>query len=201
MPAEYASTAFLYTQRTVSQRRTDTLVTGDAASRAAHAYTDSAAPRPAHRAASRATTTTSRSTGQVRATTGPVRFRLAVDPANQGVRLRRHGDQAGGYQQAAVSVDGRPAGVWLQPLGNDRQRWLADEFVLPAALTAGRSTVTVQLTPAAGAPAWTAARYQADSMVPPFADTAAPAPVAGLALAGRPRARARPVLVARPPTT
>ncbi|MCY9556012.1 hypothetical protein M5W98_30965, partial [Paenibacillus apiarius] len=64
-----------------------------------------------------------------------VRFRLAIDPANQGVRLRRHGDQAGGYQQAAVSVDGTPAGVWLQPLGNDRQRWLADEFVLPAALT------------------------------------------------------------------
>ncbi|MEE3920303.1 VCBS repeat-containing protein [Micromonospora sp. BRA006-A] len=74
--------------------------------------------------------------------------------------------------------------MWLQPLGNDRQRWLADEFVLPAALTAGRSAVTVQLTPASGAPAWTAARYLADSMIAPFTDTVAPAPVAGLALAG-----------------
>ncbi|MFI7160789.1 DUF2961 domain-containing protein [Micromonospora chalcea] len=184
MPAEYASTAFLYTQRTVTTRRTDAVVTGDAASRAAHAYTDSGATQTALTAAFEGDDDNVPQTGQVRATTAPVRFRLAIDPANQGVRLRRHGDQAGGYQQAAVSVDGTPAGVWLQPLGNDRQRWLADEFVLPAALTAGRSAVTVQLTPASGAPAWTAARYLADSMVAPFTDTVAPAPVAGLALAG-----------------
>ncbi|MEE3920302.1 DUF2961 domain-containing protein [Micromonospora sp. BRA006-A] len=60
MPAEYASTAFLYTQRTVTTRRTDTVVTGDAASRAAHAYTDSRRPRPRSPPPSRATTTTSR---------------------------------------------------------------------------------------------------------------------------------------------
>ncbi|MFJ6155099.1 DUF2961 domain-containing protein [Micromonospora profundi] len=184
MPAEYASTAFLYTQRTVATRRTDTVVTGDAASRAAHAYTDSSATQTALTASFEGDDDNVPQTAQVRATTAPVRFRLAVDPTNQGVRLRRHSDQSGGYQQAAVSVDGVPAGVWLQPLGNDRQRWLADDFVLPAALTAGRSTVTVQLTPAAGAPAWTAVRYQADSMVPPFVDTTAPATVAGLTLAG-----------------
>ncbi|MDX5459629.1 DUF2961 domain-containing protein [Micromonospora tulbaghiae] len=184
MPAEYASTAFLYTQRTVTTRRTDTVVTGDAASRAAHAYTDSGATQTALSSAFEGDDDNVPHTGQVRATTAPVRVRLAIDPANQGVRLRRHGDQAGGYQQAAVSVDGTPAGVWLQPLGNDRQRWLADEFVLPAALTAGRSAVIVQLTPATGAPAWTAARYLADSMVAPFTDTVAPAPVAALALTG-----------------
>ncbi|NJC13532.1 hypothetical protein F4558_003358 [Micromonospora profundi] len=184
MPAEYASTAFLYTQRTVATRRTDTVVTGDAASRAAHAYTDSSATQTALTASFEGDDDNVPQTAQVRAATAPVRFRLAVDPTNQGVRLRRHSDQSGGYQQAAVSVDGVPAGVWLQPLGNDRQRWLADDFVLPAALTAGRSTVTVQLTPAAGAPAWTAVRYQADSMVPPFVDTTAPATVAGLTLAG-----------------
>ncbi|WLS45125.1 DUF2961 domain-containing protein [Micromonospora profundi] len=184
MPAEYASTAFLYTQRTVTTRRTDTVVTGDAASRAAHAYTDSSATQTALTASFEGDDDNVPQTAQVRAATAPVRFRLAVDPTNQGVRLRRHSDQSGGYQQAAVSVDGVPAGVWLQPLGNDRQRWLADDFVLPAALTAGRSTVTVQLTPAAGAPAWTAVRYQADSMVPSFADTTAPATVAGLTLAG-----------------
>ncbi|MFE0588309.1 DUF2961 domain-containing protein [Micromonospora echinospora] len=182
MPADYASTAFLYTQPTVALRRTDTLVTGDAASRAAHAYTDSGSQY--------ALTTPYEGdddnvpvTGQVRSGGGAVSFRLAVDPANQGVRLRRHGDQATAYQQAAVSVDGTPAGVWWQALGNGRQRWLADEFVLPAALTAGRSTVTVTLTPVAGAPAWTAARYEADSMVAPFVDTSAPGAVTGLTLA------------------
>ncbi|MFV2116062.1 DUF2961 domain-containing protein [Micromonospora sp. LOL_025] len=183
MPANYASTAFLYTQPTVALRRTDTLVSGDAASRAAHAYTDSGTQYPLT-SPYEGDDDNVAVTGQVRATGGAASFRLAVDPANQGVRLRRHGDQAGAYQQVAVSVDGRPAGVWRQPLGNDRQRWSADEFVLPAALTAGRSTVTVTLTPAAGAPAWTAARYEADSMVPPFLDATAPGAVTGLGLAG-----------------
>ncbi len=183
MPAEYASTAFLYTQPTVALRRTDTLVTGDAASRAGHGYTDSGT-QYALTGPYEGDDDNVPVTGQVRAGSGAVGFRLAVDPANQGVRLRRHGDQAAGHQQAAVAVDGTPAGVWLQPLGNARQRWLADEFVLPAALTAGRSTITVTLTPVAGSPAWTAARYEADSMVAPFADTTAPGPVAGLTLGG-----------------
>ncbi|MFI6823537.1 DUF2961 domain-containing protein [Micromonospora sp. NPDC050187] len=183
MPADYASTAFLYTQPTVALRRTDTLVTGDAASRTGHGYVGSGTQY--------ALTTPYEGdddnvpvAGQVRAGGGAVSFRLAVDPANQGVRLRRHSDQANAYQQVAVSVDGTRAGVWRQPLGNGRQRWLADEFVLPAALTAGRSTVTVTLTPVAGAPAWTAARYEADSMVAPFVDATAPGAVAGLTLAG-----------------
>jgi hypothetical protein len=181
MPAEYASTAFLYTQSTVGLRRTDTLVTGDAASRAGHAYTDSGTQYPLT-APYEGDDDNVPVAGQVRATGGTASFRLAVDPANRGVRLRRHGDQAAGGQQVAVSVDGRPTGVWLQALGNDRQRRLADEFVLPAALTAGRSTVTVTLTPVAGTPAWTAARYEADSVVAPFADATAPGAVAGLRL-------------------
>ncbi|MER7893706.1 DUF2961 domain-containing protein [Micromonospora sp. NPDC094482] len=184
MPANYASTAFLYTQPTVAVRRTDTLVTGDAASRAAHGYTDAAATQYALTAPFEGDDDNLTVSGQVRASTAAISFRVAVDPANQGVRLRRQGDQQSGHQQAAVAVDGAAAGVWLQPLGNARQRWLADEFVLPASLTAGRSAVTVTLTPAAGAPAWTAARYLAESMVAPFADTVAPGAVAGVALAG-----------------
>ncbi|MFI1197804.1 DUF2961 domain-containing protein [Micromonospora sp. NPDC020750] len=183
MAADYGSTAFLYTQPTVTSRRTDTIVTGDATSRTSHAYTDSATQH-ALTSSFEGDDDDITETGQVRSTTAAVGFRISIDPANQGVRLRRHADQFSGYQQAAVSVDGVPAGVWSQPLGNARRRWLADEFVLPAALTAGKSTVTVTLTPAAGAPAWTAARYQADSVVVPFTDTTAPGAVTGLALTG-----------------
>ena len=93
MPADYASTAFLYTQPTVALRRTDTLVTGDAASRAGHAYTDSGTQYPLT-AAYEGDDDNAPVAGQVRATGGAASFRLAVDPANQGVRLRRHGDQA-----------------------------------------------------------------------------------------------------------
>ncbi|MEW2384018.1 DUF2961 domain-containing protein [Micromonospora sp. NPDC047707] len=184
MPANYASTAFLYTQPTPVLKRTDTLVTGDPASRAAHAYSDGPATQSALTAPFEGDDDNVPVTGQVRATTAAISFRIAIDPANAGVRLRRQGDQLNGYQQAAVSVDGAAAGVWLQALGNRSQRWLADDFVLPAALTAGRSALTVTLTPVAGAPAWTAARYLADSMVTPFADTTAPGALTGLALAG-----------------
>ncbi|MEU6207715.1 DUF2961 domain-containing protein [Micromonospora musae] len=183
MPANYASTAFLYTQPAVASRRTDAITTGDAASRASHAYTDSATQYPLS-SSFEGDDDNVAETAQVRAATGAVRFRIALDPANQGVRLRRHADQLSGYQQVAVSVDGAAAGVWAQPLGNARQRWLADEFVLPAVLTSGRSTVTVTLTPASGAPAWTAARYLVDSVVAPFTDTTAPGAVTGLTLGG-----------------
>jgi hypothetical protein len=183
--ANYGSTAFLYTQPTLGSRRTDTLIVGDAASRTAHAYTESGS------AAQYALTTVYEGdddnvpvSGVARATSAAVGFRLAIDPANQGVRLRRTGDQSSAYQSVTVSVDGAAAGTWVQPLGNGLQRWLVDEFNLPAALTAGKSAITVSLTPTSGSPAWTAARYTALSLVTPFTDTTAPAGVSGLAVTG-----------------
>ncbi len=181
-PAEYGSTAFLFTQPTAATARTDSVVVTDAASRAAHAYTDSGAQTALASVFEGDDLTTI--SGQVRAGTGPISFRVAIDPNNQGVRLRRVGDQQQPYQQAAVSVDGAAAGTWLQPLGNGAQRGLADEFALPTALTAGKSSITVTLTPAAGTPAWSASRYTALSLVTPFTDGSAPAAPTGLQLSG-----------------
>ncbi|GAA1401332.1 DUF2961 domain-containing protein [Catellatospora coxensis] len=183
MPADYGSTAYLYTQPTAASRRTDTVVAGDAASRSAHAWADSGATQYALVSAFEGDDPTTVS-GQVRASGAAVSFRLAVASGNQGVRLRRTGDQQSAGQQAAVTVDGVSAGTWLQPLGNGTHRWLADELALPAALTAGKTAVTVTLTPVAGSPAWTASRYEALSLVTPFADTVAPGQVTGLALGG-----------------
>ncbi|GIF86343.1 glycoside hydrolase family 172 protein [Catellatospora bangladeshensis] len=182
-PAEYGSTAFLYTQPTVATARTDSVVVTDAASRAAHAYTDSGT-QTALTSVFEGDDDLTTISGQVRAGSGPISFRVAVDPGNQGVRLRRVGDQQQPYQQAAVTVDGAAAGTWLQPLGNGAQRWLADEFALPTALTAGKSSITVTLTPAAGAPSWSASRYTALSLVTPFTDSSAPAAPTGLQLTG-----------------
>ncbi|MEU0552428.1 DUF2961 domain-containing protein [Dactylosporangium sp. NPDC006015] len=181
-PADYASTAFLYTQPTAALRLTDTVVTGDAASRGAHAYGDGAATQYGLTSVFEGDNDDVSTTAQVRAGSAAISFRVATDPGNSGVRLRRTGDQQRAYQQAAVAVDGVSAGVWLQPLGNAAQRWLTDEFALPVALTAGKSTVTVTLTPSGGA--WTASRYSALSMVAPFADTTAPGTVTGLTTAG-----------------
>ncbi|MCW3842470.1 DUF2961 domain-containing protein [Micromonospora yasonensis] len=169
MPATYGSTAYLYTQPTVSIRQTAAVSAGGGTTLTSVFEGDDDS-----------TTVTD----QVRASSAAVSLALAIDATNQGVRLRRTSDQQNGYQSAAVSVDGQPAGVWTQPLGNPGQRWLTDEYALPATLTAGKSSITVTLSPQAGSPAWTASRYSALSVVPPYTDTTAPAAVTGLAVGG-----------------
>ena len=162
IPATYSSTAYYYGQATPSVRQTDLLTVGDPASEAAHHYTstnpgavtsltetyegDNAAPDPI--------------TMTTRATTAPVTFTLALNPSNDGAVILRTGDQALGYQSAAVSVDGQQLANWVQPLNNPFHQWLDDMYQLPAALTAGHSSVTITLTPTAGSPPWSAAAYR-----------------------------------------
>ncbi|HEY2674211.1 MAG TPA: DUF2961 domain-containing protein [Rugosimonospora sp.] len=184
--ANYSSTAYWYGQDTDRQALSDSLDVGNQASEKAHGY---ASTDPGT-----ATTLTATYEGNdgtqvpvtddLRATTTPVSFRLAVSDGNQGVVLRRRSDQASAGQSAAVSIDGKAAGTWLQPLGNTTHRWLDDTFAIPPSLTAGKQSITVTLRPAAGAPAWTAARYQALSTVAPFVDHQAPGQVGVLTAAG-----------------
>lgn len=180
-PAYYSSTAFWYGHDTVAQRWTDSLDVGDPVSEILHGY------RGGDEAQTLSATYEGNDgepvpvTEDLRAATDKVQFRVRVDPSNQGVLLRRTGDQAAAYQSVAVKVNGHDAGVWTQPLGNTWHRWLEDEYLLPASLTRGKPWVTVTLIPAEGAPAWTAARYDAVSLVAPFTDRLRPDPVTGLA--------------------
>lgn len=179
--AIYGSTAFLYARAQPGHHRTDAVDVGDAASRSAHAYSESSAATEAELTARyEGDTGEMPIPGRVRATAGAVSFRIAIDPANHGVVLRRTGDQRNAAQTATVTVDGQSAGTWRQPLANSFARWLSDDFSLPAALTAGKSQITVALAPAAGAPPWTAARYTADSLVAERIDNTAPSAPAGL---------------------
>jgi D-arabinan exo alpha-(1,3)/(1,5)-arabinofuranosidase (non-reducing end) len=180
--ATYSSTAFLYTQPKVTTHRTDRVDVTDASSRSAHGYTDSGASQADLTAEYEGDDDNMPIEGTVRSATGAVSFTLAVDSGNAGVLVRRTGDQNAAYQSAAVSVDGTSVGTWLEARGNPRQRWLSDTYPLPASATAGKSSVTVTLTPTSGAPAWTAASYTADSIVAPYADTAAPDAPTGLAV-------------------
>jgi hypothetical protein len=123
-------------------------------------------------------------TGQVRSTSGPIRFDVKIDPVNRGVTLRRTSDQNVAWQSAKVVVDGKDAGTWLQPLGNDRQRWLDDNFQVPAALTVGKSKLSIELQPTG--PAWTASSYVVQSLVLPYADGRAPSTVENVTATGRP---------------
>jgi hypothetical protein len=87
-------------------------------------------------------------------------FRVAVDAANRGVRLRRLADIGSGAQSAAVFVDGQPAGTWYSSDINPELRWADLDFDLPEALTAGKSFIDVELDATASPAPWTAFGYQ-----------------------------------------
>lgn len=185
--ADYSSTAYWYGRGDYTLQHSDSLDVGDAASEAAHGYQSSdAGPTQLTSTYEGNDGTPAPMTHAIRATSAPITFKLLLAKHNAGVLLRRTSDQANAYQQAAVAVDGTPAGTWLEPLGNSDHRWLDDTLWLPPALTSGKSVITVTLTPAAGAPAWTAARYSAQSVVAPFTDHKAPTAVTGLTATGGP---------------
>ncbi|WP_427896341.1 DUF2961 domain-containing protein [Kribbella sp. GL6] len=182
-PAIYGSTAFLYKAAGFGARETDRIDVGSATSRDQHAYTDNA---------TQADLTSVYEgdhdditlTDQVRSTTQPIHFTVHTDPANRGVTLRRTSDQSSPGQSVQVLVNGKDSGTWLQPLGNTHQRWLDDNYQLPAALTAGRDHLDIELRPTG--PAWTASSYVVQSLTQPYADHKAPAAVSGLTATGRP---------------
>ena len=109
---------------------------------------------------------------------------MTLDPANGGVLLHRTGDQARGFQSASVAVDGVNVGTWLQPRANGFARWLGDDFAVPASATSGKSSITITITPDAGAPAWSATRYAVDCLVTPRGDANAPQAPTGLRVLG-----------------
>ncbi|WP_433328003.1 glycoside hydrolase family 172 protein [Spirillospora sp. CA-294931] len=161
VPGDYSSTAYWYGLDGAGGRVTDTLTVGDAASEAAHGYKGEGEPvllRSVFEGDFRGPTALE---AKHRATATPVTFTLKIDPSNRGVTLRRTSDQGAAHQRAAVSVNGRSLPDWYQPLGNATRRWLDDSYQLPAALTRGKRSITVTLTPATGSPAWSAASYSA----------------------------------------
>jgi hypothetical protein len=92
----------------------------------------------------------------------PISATLRIPRANQGVVLRRLQDQAT-PAPVEVTVDGQPAGIWPGAAfqGNPSKRWLEDDYGLPPKLTAGRSRITVTLSPANAAETATAYSLQA----------------------------------------
>ncbi|MEU1385994.1 MULTISPECIES: hypothetical protein [unclassified Nonomuraea] len=74
---------------------------------------------------------------------GSSRFTVTVNPANTGVRLIRRLDAGISMQQAAITVNGAPAGVWHPLPVENTYRWRDQSVDLPLALTSGRRSLTV----------------------------------------------------------
>ncbi|MDQ3932277.1 MAG: hypothetical protein M3252_05505, partial [Actinomycetota bacterium] len=156
----------------------DELLPADPVSRAMHGYTSDGA-REYHLTSAQAYalgSPTSSATG-VSHTTGSS-FTLSLHPRNVGAFLRRTFDYGVANQTADVFVDGVFAGTWYNPgsfagPGADGQphRWRDDEMPLPPTLTAGKSSIRIDIrvVPATGASngTWTEFAYRLYSLVPP----------------------------------
>lgn len=151
--SNYTSLAFLYLSPTPVHHQTDYLKVTNTGSEAMHGYTTSQANETI-------TVNSScegdelhfphRDTGRVHAG-GEIRFSVAIDPGNQGVRLRRRLDQAVGRQQADVFIDGEFAGAWYHADENPALRWFDSDFDIHPRYTRGKERLAVQLILGAGA--------------------------------------------------
>jgi hypothetical protein len=159
VPADFSSVVFHYV-RTPVLVETDRFDIGDAAAEAAHdlAVEERAAVSVTSAFRGDASDVHSTAAGM---TSRVTRFRVAVDPANRGVRLRRLADLAVGRQTARVLVNGAFAGVGGTSEVNPFLRWAELDFELPAALTREQTSLDVEIDARASPAPWTAFSYAA----------------------------------------
>ena len=156
-PADLSSLVFYYAIDEPTLFETDFIEIGNVGSEAAHAFAaDARVDRTLTSQFRGAPDQAVTASGLEAART---RFRVAVDPDNRGVRLRRLADIAAGRQSADVRVDGQPAGTWYTAAVNPQLRWAELDFDLPASLTAGRQTLDIELDATASPTPWTAFSY------------------------------------------
>jgi hypothetical protein len=166
VPAHMSSLVLYYATDAVSLIETDRIAIGVPASETAHAFAAEGRMERVLRSAFRGDDSDAAiEAAGIEATR--TRFRVRVDPANRGVRLRRLADIARGRQSAVVLVDGRPAGTWYTPDQNSILRWADLDFELPPSLTGGRDTLEITLDAASSAAPWTAYGYSVLSHVDP----------------------------------
>ncbi|CAM5619756.1 hypothetical protein GCM10010329_19710 [Streptomyces spiroverticillatus] len=160
LPADYAATTYWYGQDGPRLRRTDSVAADDVSQRAPMSEIGTLAACFEGEYRKPQTLTAGTRTARV-----PVVLDVAVDPANRGVVLRRTGDQEKAGQRVRVQVDGHSLPDWYQPLSNPDRRWLEDSYQLPASVTRGKDRLRVTLSPVKGAPGWSAASYEVDSVL------------------------------------
>ncbi len=145
--SQYRSLAFAYLNRKPTLVRTDALEIGRPESERSHGYKATSGARVETLAAhpeGEGFESVVACLGRVHSG-GEIAFRVAVDPKNNGVRLRRRIDQKYRGQSVRVYVDGRPAGVWRHGYENADLRWFDTDFDIAPALTRGRDRLEIKL--------------------------------------------------------
>jgi hypothetical protein len=145
--SNYRSLAFCYLRRRPAICQTDFLDVGNTTSERAHSYSAAGSELTgivAGRPEGDYFDTSEDQQGR-RHRSGVIAFDLAIDPQNNGVRIRRRLDQSGLPQSAEVYVDGVYAGTWRHPYQNESLRWFDSDFDLPPDLTRGREKLALRL--------------------------------------------------------
>ena len=76
---------------------------------------------------------------------GEITFKIAIDPDNNGVRLRRRTDQKIPRQKAQVYIDGKYAGCWYHGYENEYLRWFDLDFEIHSDYTEKKDSLYVKL--------------------------------------------------------
>jgi hypothetical protein len=150
--SQYRSLSYVYINKKLRLRKTDFIDVGNPVSEGKHAYLCTGIEEPVRRL--------SNPEGEYYDTRmeqhgryhkgGSIRFSIAIDPDNNGVRLRRLLDQKYGPQQAEVLVDGKSAGIWYYGYRNETLSWYEHDFDIAASLTRGKGSLEIELQLPAG---------------------------------------------------
>ncbi|GAA4300591.1 hypothetical protein GCM10023143_01700 [Compostibacter hankyongensis] len=145
--SEYASLAYLYIKNTPVLHEVDFMDVGSPASLSAHAYQSSGTLKKekltANYEGNYLYTNITASGFYHRA--GETTFTVSIPKENAGIRLRRRTDQGSGPQSAAVYVNGKFAGNWVDPQTNKTLRWFDSEFDIPESLTRNQNSLQIKL--------------------------------------------------------
>lgn len=143
--SDYTTTCFSYRQDKPSYTQTDYIKLGNELSRAMHNY----------KADGEQYTLTGKLESDMRApelceigyktVNGNVSFKIAIDPENDGVILRRLYDQSVSNANAKVYVNGEFAGIWNCCNINTYFAYADSDFHIPAKLTKGLGALDIEI--------------------------------------------------------
>jgi hypothetical protein len=145
--SNYKSLGFVYLRRAPALILTDVIAVGHPESEKDHGYHASAGGSPTELVAcpeGEHFETVLKAAGCYHKG-GEIRFRVAIDPGNSGVRLRRRLDQKIPRQKALAYVDGRFAGCWYNGYGNEFLRWSDTDFEISPVFSRGKRSLAIRL--------------------------------------------------------
>ncbi|MBU0641539.1 MAG: DUF2961 domain-containing protein [Planctomycetes bacterium] len=145
--SNYSSLAYAYLRNRPALRTSDFIDVGNSTSETAHGYQarESELTGWVQGSPEGADFTTVLEERGRRHARGEITFSVAVDPDNDGVRLRRRLDQSSMCQGADVYVDGAYAGTWYHGYHNEHLRWFDSDFDIHPQHTRAKQSLQLKL--------------------------------------------------------